>query len=110
MGDPYLNHPTLQNFVIDKIDDMKAQDIQTLDVREHSSITDFMVICTGTSNRHVHSIADHVKKTAQNENIATYGISGDNDAEWIIVDLGDVVLHVMQEATRDLYQLEKLWA
>lgn len=100
----------LHDFIIDKIDDMKAQDIVTLDVRGKSTITDLMVVCTGTSNRHVTSIADNVNKASKLIDYPPFGISGEDDAEWVIVDMGSVMLHVMQEDARQLYQLEKLWS
>lgn len=100
---------TLSDFIIDAVDDMKAQDIQVLDVRGKSSITDTMVLCTGTSNRHVSAIADHLKKKALDNQLTPYNISGEQEAEWIVVDLGDALVHIMQEDARNLYQLEKLW-
>ncbi|MGF1688277.1 ribosome silencing factor [Photobacterium japonica] len=99
----------LHDFIVDKVDDIKAQDIVTLDVRGKSSITDFMVVCTGTSNRHVASIADHVNKESKLISYPPFGISGEDDSEWVIVDMGSVMLHIMQKDARDLYQLEKLW-
>ncbi|MBD8511718.1 ribosome silencing factor [Photobacterium sp. WH77] len=99
----------LHDFVIDKIDDMKALDIVTLDVRGKSSITDLMVVCTGTSNRHVASIADNVNTASKLIDFPPFGISGEEDAEWVVVDMGSVMLHIMQEDARQLYQLEKLW-
>ncbi|GAL08449.1 ribosome silencing factor [Photobacterium aphoticum] len=99
----------LHDFIVDKVDDIKAQDIVTLDVRGKSSITDFMVVCTGTSTRHVASIADHVNKESKLIDFPPFGISGEDDAEWVIVDMGSVMLHIMQEDARNLYQLEKLW-
>ena len=99
----------LHDFIVDKIDDLKAQDIVTLDVRGKSSITDFMVVCTGTSNRHVASIAEHVNKESKLIDFPPFGISGEEDGEWVIVDMGSVMLHIMQEDARNLYQLEKLW-
>lgn len=99
----------LQDFVTDKADDMKATDIVTLDVRGKSSITDFMVLCTGNSKRHVSSIAEHVSDEAEAANVPTLGMEGENEGEWVVLDLGDVMLHIMQEEQRQLYQLEKLW-
>lgn len=99
----------LQHFVVDKADDMKASDIVIIDVREKSSITDFMVLCTGNSKRHVSSIAEHVADQAQAAQISTLGMDGEKEGEWVVLDLGDVMLHIMQEEQRDMYQLEKLW-
>jgi ribosome-associated protein len=101
---------TLSNFILDTIDDMKAQDIQLLDVRDKSSITDVMILCTGTSTRHVAAIAEHLKQTAPHHDFTTYNVSGEKEAEWVVVDLGDALVHIMQEDARNLYQLEKLWS
>ncbi|CAM3578393.1 Ribosomal silencing factor RsfS [Vibrio aerogenes CECT 7868] len=100
----------LKDFLIDKADDMKAENILTLDVTGKSSITDYMVICTGTSKRHVSSIASHVAGEAKKAGVPPYGIEGEAEGEWVVVDMGTSMLHVMQEEQRDLYQLEKLWS
>jgi ribosome-associated protein len=97
-------------FVLDKLDDMKAKDIVSLDVREKSNVTDSMVICSGTSNRHTRSIADHLAKEAKKAGISVLGIEGSGSGEWVLIDLGDVIAHVMQEESRSFYQLEKLWS
>lgn len=107
-GEP-LQGQALQDFVIDKIDDLKGQDIVALDVKGKSSITDCMIICTGTSSRHVMSIADHVVQESRAAGLIPLGVEGANDADWVVVDLGDVIVHVMQEDSRHLYELEKLW-
>lgn len=101
---------TLKEFVIDKIDDLKGQDIISIDVRGKSSITDCMVICTGTSSRHVMSIADHVVQASRTAGLMPLGVEGEKIADWIVVDLGDVIVHVMQAESRNLYELEKLWS
>lgn len=105
-----LQGKALQDFVIDKIDDLKGQDIVALDVQGKSSITDCMIICTGTSNRHVVSIADHVVQASRAAGLMPLGVEGENAADWVVVDLGDVIVHVMQEESRRLYELEKLWS
>jgi ribosome-associated protein len=104
-----LQGKELQDFVIDKIDDLKGQDIITIDVQGKSSITDCMIICTGTSTRHVASIADHVVQESRMAGLMPLGVEGQAIADWVVVDLGDVIVHVMQEESRRLYELEKLW-
>ncbi|HCH02722.1 MAG TPA: ribosome silencing factor [Vibrio sp.] len=99
----------LKDFLADKADDMKAENIITLDVKGKSSITDYMIVCTGTSKRHVASIADNIAKEAKIAGIEALGIDGEEEGEWVVVDMGSVMVHIMQEASRDLYQLEKLW-
>lgn len=104
-----MDSKQLLAFAMDKIDDMKARDIVDIDVTDKSDITDYMVICTGTSKRHVQSIADHLAKEARHADSEPLGYEGENDGEWALVDLGDVVLHVMQTEARSYYDLEKLW-
>ena len=104
-----MQNEQLNAFITDKVDDMKALDILTIDVQGKSTITDFMVICTGTSKRHVASIADHVASEATLAGMTLLAVDGESEGEWVIVDMGDTILHVMQQEQRDLYQLEKLW-
>lgn len=107
--DILLQLEQLNDFLVDKVDDMKAQDIKTIDVQGKSSITDYMIICTGTSKRHVASIADHLAKESKEADLIPLAISGDDDGEWVVVDMGSTIVHIMQEEQRELYQLEKLW-
>ena len=100
----------LHDFIADKIDDLKCRDIITLDVRGKSSITDCMIICSGNSNRHVRSVADHVAAELRHSGIELLGVEGADIGEWVLVDAGNVIIHVMQDETRALYQLEKLWS
>ncbi|WP_199609354.1 ribosome silencing factor [Flocculibacter collagenilyticus] len=100
----------LLQFVLDKIDDMKGRDITQIDVSEKSSITDYMVICSGNSKKHVQSIAENVAIEAKNNDIPPLGVEGKEAGEWVLVDLGNVIVHVMQDDSRDFYQLEKLWS
>ncbi|MCA2016512.1 ribosome silencing factor [Vibrio tritonius] len=104
-----MQREELTVFLADKADDMKALDIVTLDVQGKSSITDFMIICTGTSKRHVSSIAEHVASEARKIGLPPLGLDGENEGEWVVLDMGSSILHVMQEEQRELYQLEKLW-
>lgn len=105
-----MQGPALHAFIADKIDDMKGRDIVTLDVRGKSSITDCMIICSGNSNRHVRSIAEHVAEELRHAGLMPLGMEGQDVGEWVLVDMGDVIIHVMQDDTRQLYQLEKLWS
>ena len=100
----------LKQFIIDKIDDMKGRDIVELDVRGKSTITDTMIVCSGNSKRHVVAIAENVVVEAKNAGEAPNNIEGKESGEWVLVDFGDIILHVMQDETRDFYQLEKLWS
>lgn len=100
----------LVSFIQDKIDDLKGRDIVALDVRGKSSITEFMIICSGTSNRQTKAIADYVAAEVKKAGVESLGIEGQASGEWVLLDLGDVVVHVMLEETRDFYQLEKLWS
>ena len=100
----------LLNIVVDAIDDMKGVDLMVIDVRDMTSITDRMVIASGTSTRHVKSIADTVALKAKQGGFPPLGVEGAQAAEWVLIDLGDVVVHIMTPAIREFYALEKLWA
>ena len=92
------------------LEDMKAVDVRVIDVRELTTITDIMVVASGTSTRHVKAIADNVALEAKQHGVAALGVEGDKGAEWILVDLADVVVHVMMPEIRAFYALEKLWS
>jgi ribosome-associated protein len=99
----------LVKLVTHAVADIKGLDVKVLDVAALTTITDHMVVCTGTSNRHVKSIADNIIAKAKEAGYRPLGVEGMDAAEWVLVDLGDVVVHVMQGQTRLFYQLEKLW-
>ena len=99
----------LRDLAINTLDDMKGLDITTMDVRSLTSITDYMVICTGRSTRHVKALADTVAAKAKEQKASFVRTEGESESEWILVDLGDVVVHVMLPATRSFYSLEDLW-
>ncbi len=100
----------LKKLVIEALEDVKAQDILVMDVREITSITDYMIIASGTSSRQVKALAQNVAEESKKNGVKLIGTEGEEKAEWVLVDLGDIIVHIMQPATRDFYQLEKLWA
>ena len=104
-----MNTADLKKLVLDSLDDMKARDIVEMDVSEISGFTDFMIICTGNSTRQVKAIADNVALEAKKQGHPPHGSEGATAAEWVLIDLGDIIVHVMQQNARDFYQLEKLW-
>jgi ribosome silencing factor RsfS/YbeB/iojap len=101
--------PALERVVLDALADMKAVDVKAMDVRGITDITDMMVVASGTSDRHVKSIADRVLQRCKEAGFRPYGIEGERDGEWVLLDLNDLVLHVMLPRVREFYALEKLW-
>ncbi len=96
--------------VIDALENLKGKDIVTIDVRKLTDITDTLIVVSGTSNRHVKSLADNTMMEMKKAGHRAYGIEGNDAGEWVLVDFGDVVLHVMQPHIREFYDLEKLWS
>lgn len=105
-----LSPEQLLDIVRDAVGNLKAIDVAEVDVRGRTSIADFMVIASGTSNRHVKSIADEVIRKAKEAGMRPLGVEGEREGEWILVDLGDVLVHVMLPRTREFYGLERLWS
>lgn len=99
----------VRDLVIDALEEIKAVNTVTLDVRALTDVMDCLIICSGTSNRHVKSLADNVVVKAKAAGLQPLGVEGQDAGEWVLVDLGDVVVHVMLPATRDFYDLERLW-
>ncbi|MGJ8691888.1 MAG: ribosome silencing factor [Thalassotalea sp.] len=99
----------LTAFIVEKIEDMKGRDITILDISDKASFASTMVVCSGNSSRHVKSIAQNVAMECRAAGVAPLGIEGNDVGEWSLVDLTDVIVHVMTDTTRDTYQLEQLW-
>ncbi len=100
----------LRDLVLKVLDDMKARDVIVLDVRDRTSITDIMIVASGTSDRHVKSTAEAVAFQSKLAGEPPLGTEGLEDGEWALVDLNGVVVHVMLPKVRDFYQLERLWS
>ena len=99
----------LKKLVLDALADVKGRDIVAIDVRGVSGVTDYMVVCSGTSNRHVKSLADNTWVEAKKKGIVPIGMEGQDTGDWVLVDFGDVVVHVMLPEARLFYDLERLW-
>ena len=99
----------IKDLACEALDDLKGNDINVLSVGKVSSVADYMIIASGTSNRHVKALADNVQQLLKQAGCPAIGIEGADTAEWILVDLGAVIVHVMLPATRAFYDLESLW-
>lgn len=100
----------LRQLVVDTLDDMKAREVLVMDVRGKTAVTDYMVVASGTSDRHVKAIAETVAYRAKEAGEPPLGTEGVNEGEWALVDLNGVVVHVMLPKVRDFYSLERLWS
>ena len=105
-----MNSEALTDLVVAALDDVKARDIVRLDVRDVTTVTDYMVVASGTSNRHVKALVDNVAEKAREAGHRPIGIEGEDGGEWILLDLQDTLVHVMLHKVRDFYNLEKLWS
>ncbi len=100
----------LRNTVVNALEELKALNIKVLDVRGVATFTDLMIIASGASGRQVKALADKVVERCKQAGIRPLGVEGEREAEWVLVDLGNIVVHIMKPDTRDFYNLEKLWS
>lgn len=105
-----MNSEKLCALIVDALDDMKAQDIIKLEVRNMTSMTDYMIIASGTSSRHVRGLIENVAKQAKAAGHKPIGVEGEEGGEWVLLDLQDALVHVMLPKVREFYNLEKLWS
>jgi ribosome silencing factor RsfS/YbeB/iojap len=110
--------PAVSNDIVERLrlevrralEELKAKDIVELDVRGRTSIADYIVVASGTSTRHVKSVSDEVVKYAKQAGMMPLGVEGQREAEWVLVDLGDIIIHIMLPRVREFYGLERLWS
>lgn len=105
-----MNSEQLSDLVVTALEDVKGLDIVKLDVRDMTTVTDYMVLATGTSNRHVKALVDHVAEKAREAGHKPVGVEGEEGGEWVLLDLQDALVHVMLPKMREFYNLEKLWS
>ena len=96
--------------IIDELEDNKAIDIVSIDVKEKTSIADFIVFATGTSNRHVHSLSRSIYEGLKKNGFKNSVMEGNNLTGWIVIDTGDVIVHIFKKESREFYNLEKMWS
>jgi ribosome-associated protein len=108
-SNPSTQNEALRERVVAALEDLKARDVVEIDVRGKTSVADLLIIASGTSSRHVKSIADEVVKFAKQAGVLPLGVEGQQEAEWVLVDLGDIIVHIMLPRIREFYGLERLW-
>ncbi len=105
-----MNSEELSDLIVDALEDIKAQDIVKLDVRDLTTVTDYMIVASGTSNRHVQALVENVAEKAKAAGHRPIGVEGEEGGEWVLLDLQDALVHVMLPKVREFYNLEKLWS
>jgi len=100
----------LKNLVTDALDDLKGRNLRCLDVRELTDLIDYMIIVDGTSNRHVRALVNSVVNRCKDNSIKPLGVEGEQPGDWVLIDLTDLVVHVMLPSAREFYDLERLWS
>ncbi|MBV7435329.1 ribosome silencing factor [Cardiobacteriaceae bacterium TAE3-ERU3] len=105
-----MNVEQLKELVHASLEDMKGVDIQTIELAGKSDIADYMVVVSGTSDRHLHAMADKVVTDSKAAGVPPIGVEGEDSRDWVLVDLGDIIVHLMRPETRELYALDKLWS
>ena len=99
----------LKDLVVNALEETKGKDIVAIDVSDKTDVTDLMIVVSGTSSRHVKSLADNLSKTCKEAGFMPLGMEGAEQAEWVLLDLGDIVVHLMMPSARQFYDLERLW-
>ena len=105
-----MNSEALSDLVVDALDEIKGVDITKLDVRDMTTVTDWMIVASGTSSRHVQALIDNVAEKAKAAGHRPMGVEGESGGEWVLLDLQDALVHVMLPKIREFYNLEKLWS
>jgi len=105
-----MNSEELRDLIVDALEEVKGLDIIKLDVRDMTSVTDWMIVASGTSSRHVQALVDNVAQKAKAAGHRPMGVEGESGGEWVLLDLQDALVHVMLPKVREFYNLEKLWS
>ncbi len=105
-----MKSEALKDLAVEALEDLKGDDITVLDVREQADFTDFMIVVSGTSQRHLKAMTGQLYLSSKKAGVPPISIEGEDSQEWMLVDLGDVVVHLMRPETRALYEIEKLWS
>ncbi len=105
-----MNSEELCQLIVEALDDAKARNIVKLDVRDMTTVTDYMIVASGTSNRHVKAVVDRVAERTRAAGVKPIGVEGEESGEWVLLDLRDALVHVMLPKVREFYNLERLWS